>query len=38
MPRRISPQELELRGLKPESPGITKVRRGPDGELLIDGD
>ena len=38
MPRRISPQELELRRLEAESPGITKVRRGPDGELLIDGD
>lgn len=33
---RLSPQELELRRLEAESPGITKATWGPDGELLID--
>ena len=33
---RLSPQALELRRLEAESPGITKVKWGPHGELLID--
>lgn len=34
----ISAQELELLRLEAETPGITKVRRGPDGSVLIDED
>lgn len=34
----ISRHELELRRLEAETPGITKVRRTPDGGILLDGD
>lgn len=34
----ISKQELELRRLEAETPGITKVRRAPDGGILLDDD
>lgn len=34
----ISRQELELRRLEAETPGITKVRRAPDGAVLLDDD
>lgn len=34
----ISRQELELRRLEAETPGITKVRRTPDGGILLDDD
>lgn len=32
----ISRQEMELRRLEAESPGITKVNWGPNGEVLLD--
>lgn len=32
----ISRQEMELRRLERESPGITKVKWGPNGEVLLD--
>jgi len=32
----ISRQELELRRLEAESPGITKVHWGPNGEVILD--
>lgn len=31
-------QEAELRRLEAESPGITKLRRAPDGGILLEGD
>ena len=34
----ISRQELELRRLEEESPGITQVKRAPDGGILLDED
>lgn len=34
----ISRHELELRRLEAETPGITKVRRTPDGGILLDED
>lgn len=34
----ISRQELELQRLEAESPGITRVKRGPDGSVLLDDD
>jgi len=34
----ISEQELELRRLEEETPGITKVKRAPDGSVLFDED
>ena len=34
----ISRQDLELRRLEAETPGITKVRRTPDGGVLFDDD
>jgi response regulator RpfG family c-di-GMP phosphodiesterase len=34
----ISRQELELRRLEAETPGITKVKRTPDGGILLDDD
>jgi len=34
----ISKQELELRRLEEETPGITKVRRDADGAVLLDDD
>ena len=34
----LSRQEAELRRLEAESPGITKVRRAPDGGILLDDD
>lgn len=34
----ISRQEMELRRLEAESPGITKVSWGPDGSVLLDED
>ena len=34
----ISRQELELRRLEQESPGITRVRWGPDGSVLLEED
>ncbi len=34
----ISRQELELRRLEEESPGITKVNWGPDGSVLLNDD
>lgn len=33
---RLSKQEMELRRLEKESPGITKVNWGPEGEVLLD--
>jgi two-component system probable response regulator PhcQ len=33
---RITRQELELRRLEEQSPGITKVNWGPDGSVLLD--
>jgi response regulator RpfG family c-di-GMP phosphodiesterase len=33
---RLSAEERERRRLEAESPGITKVTWGPDGELLLD--
>lgn len=35
---RLSRQETELRRLERESPGITRVNWGPDGEVLLDPD
>lgn len=32
----LSPEEIELRRLEAEEPGITQVRRGPDGSVLLD--
>ena len=32
---RLSKQEMELRCLEQESPGITRVNWGPDGSVLI---
>ena len=32
----ISPQELEKKRLEAEEPGITNVRWGPDGSVLLD--
>jgi len=34
----ISRQEMALRQLEAESPGITKVNWGPNGEIMIDED
>jgi two-component system probable response regulator PhcQ len=34
----ISRQELELRRLEAETPGITKVKRAPDGGILLEDD
>lgn len=34
----ISRQELELRRLEEESPGITRVKWGPDGSVLLEDD
>ncbi len=34
----ISPQELELRRLEEEEPGITRVNWGPDGSVILDED
>jgi DNA-binding NtrC family response regulator len=34
----ISRQELELRRLEEETPGITKVKWGPDGSVLLEDD
>lgn len=34
----ITRQELELRRLEAETPGITKVKRAPDGSVLLDDD
>lgn len=34
----ISRQELELRRLEAETPGITKVNRAPDGSVILDDD
>lgn len=34
----ISRQELELRRLEAETPGITKVKRAPDGSVLLEDD
>ncbi len=34
----ISQQELELRRLEAETPGITKVNRTPDGSVILDDD
>lgn len=34
----ISRQELELRRLEAESPGITRVKRMPDGSVILDDD
>lgn len=34
----ISAEELELRRLEAEEPGITKVKWGPDGSILLDED
>ncbi len=33
---RLSRQQMALRRLEEESPGITRVRWGPDGEVLLD--
>ncbi len=35
---RLSKQEMELRRLEQESPGITRVNWGPDGSVLLDQD
>lgn len=35
---KLSHQELELRRLEQENPGITKVNWGPNGEVLLDED
>lgn len=32
----LSPEEHELRRLEADEPGITQVRRGPDGSVLLD--
>ena len=32
----LSPQELALRRLEEQEPGITKVNWGPDGSVLLD--
>jgi DNA-binding NtrC family response regulator len=32
----LSPQEMEESRLEREEPGITKVKRGPDGSILLD--
>ncbi len=32
----LSPQEAEARRLEREEPGITQVRRGPDGEIYVE--
>jgi two-component system probable response regulator PhcQ len=32
----LSKQEMELRRLEQESPGITHVNWGPDGSVLLD--
>lgn len=34
----ITPEEVELRRLEEEEPGITKVKWGPDGSVLLDDD
>jgi DNA-binding NtrC family response regulator len=34
----ITRQDLELRRLEAETPGITKVKRAPDGSVLLDDD
>jgi DNA-binding NtrC family response regulator len=35
---RLSPQDLELKRLEAEEPGITRVNWGPDGSVLLDED
>jgi DNA-binding NtrC family response regulator len=34
----ITPEELEMRRLEEEEPGITRVKWGPDGSVLLDDD